>query len=201
MAAMSIVTRILLVSLAATALLAVAACGDDDDDGGVDGNGTASPAVSGSPSASATAGPGSASAAPNETDASIETPTLQPTSAAPAPGKPALEAGVQQIGEGTINFVLVANGQFPIDGLGLIQPGTEAPPCAAFVFAFNWQITDPYPPGDSQVTWEIIAQDNRNEVASGAAGTASVGCGQLIALNNGPDQIGVSVHYVQGAIQ
>jgi len=103
---------------------------------------------------------------------------------------------VQQIGEGTINFVLVANGQFPIDGLGLIQPGTEAPPCAAFVFAFNWQITDPYPPGDSQVTWEIIAQDNRNEVASGAAGTASVGCGQLIALNNGPDQIGVSVHYI-----
>ena len=27
------------------------------------------------------------------------------------------------------------------------------------------------------------------------------GCGQLIASNNGPDQIDVSVHYVQGAIQ
>ena len=201
MAAMRMVTRILLISLAATALLAVAACGgdDDDDNGGVDGNGTASPAPSGSLSPSATGGGVSASASPNGTEPAGETP--RPASSAPTPVKPALDAGVQQVGEGTISFVLVPNGQFSIDGLGLIQPGTEPPPCAAFVFAFSWQITDPYPPGDSQVTWQIIAQDSRDDVASGAAGTASVGCGQLIASNNGPDQIGVSVHYVQGAIQ
>jgi hypothetical protein len=55
---------------------------------------------------------------------------------------------VQQIGEGTINFVLVANGQFPIDGLGLIQPGTQRR--AVFVFAFSWQITDPYRPATAR---------------------------------------------------
>jgi hypothetical protein len=203
MGSMKTAIRLLLVFLTAIALVAGAACGgdDDDDNGGVDGNGTVSPAVNGSPSPSATGGGVSASASPNGTEPAGETSTPRPTSSAPTPVKPALDAGVQQVGEGTIGFVLVPNGQFPIDGLGLIQPGTEPPPCAAFVFAFSWQITDPYPPGDSQVTWQIVAQDSRDDVASGAAGTASVGCGQLIASNNGPDQIDVSVHYVQGAIQ
>ncbi len=129
------------------------------------------------------------------------TQTTAPTPAGPSPVAPTLDTGVSQIGEGTISFVLVPNGQIPIDGLGLIQAGTETPPCAAFVFAFSWQITDPFPVEDNQVAWKITRQDSIDDVAAGADGTATVGCGQLNVINTGPDQVTVSVHYLQGAIQ
>lgn len=195
---MRLLTRILLIALAAVALT-LAACGDDDDDGA--GDGSASPAVSGSLSPSATGADKSPGASPGETDGANVTPTPVPTPSGPTPVAPTLDTGVKQIGEGTISFVLVPNGQIPIDGLGLIQAGAETPPCAAFVFVFSWQITEPYPAGDNQVAWKITRQDSTEDVAAGAGGAATVGCGQLTVINTGPDQVTVAVHYLQGAIQ
>lgn len=191
---MRLLTRILLIGLTSVAL-AFAACGDDDDDGAADGSQTP---ASGSPAASGT---GTPAASPDESGDASATATPVETPAGPSPVAPTLDAGVKQIGEGTISFTLLPNGQFPIDWLTLIQPGTETPPCAAFVFAFSWQITKPYPVGDNEVSWKITRQGVTEDVASGADGTATVGCGQLTITNTGPDEATISIHYLQGAIQ
>jgi len=194
---MRLLTRILLIALAAVALT-LAACGDDDDDGL--GDGSASPAANGSATPSATGADESPGASPDETDGANVTPTPVHTPAGPTPVAPTLDTGVRQIGEGTINFTLVPNSQVPIDGLGLVPAGAETPPCAAFVFAFNWSITDPYPVGGNQVAWRITRQDSTEDVAAGADGKAKVGCGRLTVINTGPDQVTVAVHYLLGAI-
>lgn len=184
----------------ASVTLAFAACGDDDDNDSTDGSPASS--TSGSPSPSETAGGESPGASPGTTDVATITPA--PTAATPSgptPVTPKLDAGVNQIGEGTITFTLLPNGQLPIDGLGLIQAGKETPPCAAFVFAFSWQITNPFPVGDNTVAWKMTQQGSTEDVAAGPAGTATVGCGQLTVINTGPDQVNVAVHYIQGATQ
>jgi len=180
----------MLILLVAALALAAAACGGDDDNGGASTTATGS----GSPGPSAS---GTKTPAPSKSP----TKTPAPTAAVVTPAVPTLAAGVKKIGDGTMTFVLAANGQFPIDGQGLVQPGTQAPPCASFVFAFGWQITNPYPPGDKAVFWQINQQGVVSDVASGPAGTASVGCGQLIALNKTSDPVSVSVAYVQGSTQ
>jgi len=193
---MRLVTRLLLIGLASVALT-FAACGDDDD--ATDGSPT--PSASGSSSPAATGADETPGASPDETDGEGATVTPVPTASGPTPLAPTLDAGVAQIGEGTINFTLPPNGQVPIDGLGLIQAGKETPPCAAFVFAFSWQITEPYPAEGNQVAWKITRQDTTEDVASGADGKATVGCGLLTVINTGPDEVTIAVHYVQGAIQ
>lgn len=185
-------SKIFAILIAVSALL-IAACGDDDDEAG---NGSVSPTASGSPSA--TGADETPDASPDGTGQPAGTPTTQPTGAAPTP---ALDPGVKKIGEGTMTFILIPGGQFPVDGLGLIQPGTATPTCAAFVFAFAWQITDPFPPGSNAMTWRITQGDSTEDVGSGADGTATVGCGLLTAMNTGPATISVSVRYVQGEIQ
>lgn len=184
------------VCLGLLAFLGVA-CGDDDDEAG---NGSASPTASRSPSA--TGADETPEASPDETEQPSLTPAPESTTAAaPTPRPPVLEPGVAKIGEGTMTFSLLPEGEYRIDPLALIQPGTATPPCAAFVFAFSWQITDPFPPGSNQIVWRITQQDVTQDVGQGASGTATVGCGQLIALNDGPDTINVSVWYKQGEIQ
>jgi hypothetical protein len=204
---MRLFTRTLLIGLAATALILAACGGDDDDEAGNAGDAnerSATPTASGSPSVTgADESPGATSvgASPGATGASQATPTAAPTAAVPPPGKPGLDEGVAQVNEGILNFVIPANGQFEIDSLGLVPSGTDPPPCGTFEFAFSWRITDPYPPSSEQVVWELIYQDARQDVASGAEGSASVGCGQLLAGNNNPRPIAVSVYYVVGQIQ
>lgn len=190
-------SKVFAILIAVSALL-IAACGDDDDEAG---NGSVSPTAGGSPSA--TNGDETPDASPDGTEQPVPTLTLSPTSNAPTPTPraPSLDAGVKKIGEGTMTFSLVPGSQFPVDGYGLIQPGTTPPSCAAFVFAFTWQVTDPFPPGANRVTWRITRQDGTEDVGSGAAGTATVGCGQLTATNDGADAISVSVWYVQGETQ
>ncbi|HET8943929.1 MAG TPA: hypothetical protein VFO59_04040 [Dehalococcoidia bacterium] len=184
--------------LIAVSVLVIAACGDDDDDDGVE-NGSASPTASRSPSA--TGADETPQASPDGTGQPSLSPTPAPTAAAPTPRPPSLAAGVRKIGEGTMTFTLLPEGEFPLDPLALIQPGTTAPPCAAFVFAFSWQITDPFPPGANTLIWRITRQDVTEDVGLGASGSDTVGCGQLMAVNDGPDTINVSVWYIQGEIQ
>lgn len=192
--------RLLLVGLV-TAAIALAACGGDDDDGNApDATGSPSPAVSQSPGA-ATGQDETPPASPDGGESPQANQTPRPTQAAPTPKPPGLDPGVSKIGDGTMTFVLVPSGQFFVDALGLIQPGTETPPCAAFVFSFSWQITDPFPVRDNSVTWRLTRQDATEDVGSGAAGTAAVGCGQLAAVNMGADEVTISLHYFQGAIQ
>jgi hypothetical protein len=114
---------------------------------------------------------------------------------------PTLAAGERKVGEGTIDFVLPPNGEFNLDGQQLFQPGDEVPPCAAFRFSFDWQITDPYPPGDNTVQWRITNQDVTEDVAEGPDGAATVGCGQLTATNPASVELSVAVHYVQGSTE
>jgi len=188
---MRLLVRLPLIGWAAV-VLTFAACGDDDDDR----DRSATPTTSGSATGDAES-PGSS---PDDTGAPDATETPEPTTAAPTPIAPTLAAGVRKIGEGTINFVLAANGLFGIDGLALIQPGTETPPCAAVVFSFDWQITEPYPPGGNTVQCRITSQDITEDVAAGPDGAATVGCGQLTAVNPGSAQISVAVHYIQGSV-
>ena len=179
----------MLILLVAALALTLAACGGDDD-GGASQTATAGASLGPSTTASKTPAPSKS-----------PTPTPGPTTAAPTPVGPTLAPGVKNIGSGTINFVLAPNGQFPIDGVALIQPPNQPPPCAAFVFAFSWQITNPNPPGDRAVFWQMNQQGVITDVASGPDGAASVGCGQLIAFNKTSDPVTVSVYYVQGATQ
>ncbi len=165
------------------------ACGGDDN-GGASTTATSSGSLG--PSAS-----GSKTPAPSKSP----TKTPVPTAAAATPVGPTPAPGVKKIGDGTITFALAANGQFPIDGLALIQPPTQAPPCTAFVFGFSWQITNPYPPGDTAVFWQVNQQGVITDVASGPDGMATVGCGQLMASNKTSEQLTVSVYYVQGEKQ
>lgn len=194
MPAMKSVTRILLV-LMATFAVALAACGDDDDTG--DG---ASPSATESASASPSDG---TSASPSATGGGAATATPA-SGGSPAPDAPVpvLDANTKKIGEGTISFVLVPGQSSPIDPIGLPLPaGATPPPCAAFVFSFGWQVTKPNPPGDAKVTFKIDRQGVVEQVASGASGTASVGCGLLTAVNEGDGEMSVSMHYFQGEIQ
>lgn len=193
---MRLMTRTLFILLTVLALSLAACSGDGDDSGGV--GPTPSVGASPAPTSPATGdqspieSPGDTSAPPGETAAPVgATPT---PAVAEQPPAPTLEEGVTRIGEGVITFALVPNGQFLINGLGLLQPGTEAPSCDAFRFAFAWNSA----PGDGSVTWELINGDVRQEVAAGATGSATVGCGQLMAENRGTETLTVSVRYIQG---
>lgn len=188
-------TRWILSILTVLAVLMLAACGGDDE-GDKSASTSASPSASASASQSPRASPANTgSVADNGTPAPVQgTPS---TTAAPPPAEPPLGPGVTKIGSGTMTFVIAPNGSFPVDGYALVQ-GAEPPPCAAFVFAFRWEITNPSPPGDASIAWEITRQDIRQEVASGAQGTATVGCGMLTAVNRSQTTLTVSVHYVQG---
>lgn len=182
---------VLIITLAVFTL-SVAACGDDDEDG----DASVTPTATGSPSA--TNDGESPTTTPSLTIPPGGTETPGPTSAAPTPGAPPLPAGVTQITEGTMNFVVISGGQFSFDGQGLVQPGTQPPPCETFVFAFAWQITDPFPPGDNSVTWRVTQQGATNDIASGADGSATTGCGLITAVNTGLDQVTVNVRYILG---
>lgn len=176
--------------------VALTACGDDDDTGDGASPSATGPVSSASPS-------GDASASPSSTGSGAATATLAP-SGSPAPDAPVpvLDANTRKIGEGTISFVLIPGQSSPIDPIGLPLPaGATPPPCASFVFAFGWQITKPNPPGEAKVTFKIDRQGAVEQVAAGASGTSSVGCGLLTAVNEGDGEISVSMHYFQGEIQ
>lgn len=194
-------TRYLLFFLAVLALVLGACGGGDDDDVGDAG----SPAASVSPMSSADGRTPAASPTEATSDGgeATEAPAARTPTPAPAlpPPEPSLEGGAQKVGSGTMTFTLLPSGQFPIDPLGLLPAGTTPPACDVFVFAFTWEITSPDPPGSEQVVWETVSGEQRQQVAAGAEGEASVGCGQLFAVNRGANTLVVGLHFVQGARQ
>ena len=177
--------------LCAVFAVVLAACGDDNE---------SAPATSSSPSASSTVA--SATFAPGETKApTAAAPATSEGPAAPTPVMPQLSSGVRRIGEGTMNFTLVPNVNTTFDPstFPLEQPN-EKPPCSAFVFAFGWQVTNPYPaPTDLALVWRRTSEGQTVEVARGPAGEQNVGCGLLEAFNAGTSDVSVSVHYIIGS--
>ncbi len=150
----------------------------------------------GDEAAGRTDSPVPASSGTDETPASDPTPT--PVNE-PAPSPPAPELGEDQtkLAEGTLVSTLLASGVasydptvFPLDG------GATPPPCAGFVYLFNWQVTEPYPADSVALVWRTTRMDSTQEVGRGASGSATAGCGILEAKNDGGDRITVAVHYI-----
>ncbi len=116
---------------------------------------------------------------------------------APPPPLPELAAGLQRLSEGTFETTIQPGGRAGFDPLQLpLDTGVEQPSCAAFVFAFSWQVKDPYPPENVDVSWLSTRAGGPEEVASGASGTATVGCGFLETANNSTFAVTVQARYV-----
>jgi len=179
---MSTLSRCLLtLALALGALLA--AC----DSGGR----TATP----SPGARASATPTSEAASPTAG------PTVGPSptgGAQEAPGAPAPEVpdNVDVLALGEMSLNIGAGDSYQFDPLQLAQDqGVEAPPCAAFMFLFGWQVQDPYPPEGVDLKLRWTRMGSTEVIAEGASGTKSIDCGGIEVVNDSAFQITVEVRY------
>jgi hypothetical protein len=114
-------------------------------------------------------------------------------------GQAALEEGVARLAEGTFTTTLQAGAVSGFDPQKLPLEGTnEVPPCAALVFAFAWQVTQPVPADDTGLVWRLTEMGVPTEVGSGPVGTATIGCGFIEPVNTGDEAIIVNVHYLIG---
>jgi hypothetical protein len=141
-------------------------------------------------------------------NASSPTPTFDPYNASPTPSatavadlRPQLEPGVKQIGGNRLTFSLGTGIAYPLDPYAFeLSSGEERPPCESFVFVFSWQVLEPSaPPEDIGLAWQHAASGNPVEIARGANGTQTVGCGGLTALNQTGGDLVVLVDYVIGS--
>jgi hypothetical protein len=167
---------------AAFLLLLLAACGSGDD------SATHSPAFSGPTFAA------------NQTKAA--TPTEAPPTdvrTAPPLASPQLDSVVQKLGEGALDITIGPGESYGFDPLSLpVDSGKQPPPCAAFVFAFTWQVTDPYPAESMDVRWRLNRMGGTVEIAHGPSGEQTVGCGLVEAVNSGDASVSLSVRYLIG---
>jgi len=116
-----------------------------------------------------------------------------------APVAPQLEEGVSRIAEGTFSTVLLPSAVSGFDPIDLPLGGDiEPPPCAAFVFTFSWQVSEAEAGAGSGLIWRLTELGAPREIGSGPAGSATVGCGFIEAINNGGERASISVHYLVG---
>ena len=174
-----------LAAVLVVALLA-AACGGDDA-GSQNADRSATP-ISPAGTKAATAGPGS--------------PSGQPV--APTPPPPTLKAELDKFGEGQLTADIAAGGAYDLDPAPLIVArGGSAPSCSNgnVSFAFTWQVSDPYPPDNVSLTWQLSRAGRSVKVAEGPFGDIIVPCGMLEAVNQGPADITVQIRYAIGAVR
>jgi hypothetical protein len=144
-------------------MASVAAC---DGDGG-DTDVTIAPSGRDTPAAEA-----------SPTSPAAVSPTAGEAPEAPVPDvDPSLE--VLNLGE-----VSLSVGPGATYGFEPLDLADEAPPCAAFAFLFGWQVQDPYPPDDVELTITSTRMEATETIGEGTSGTATVGCG-FIEVNNG----------------
>jgi len=174
------------IAAVAVVALAVAACGGDDAGSqGVDGSATP---ISPAGTKAATAAPGSPSAEP----------------VAPTPPPPTLKAELEKFGEGQLTAAVAAGGAYQLDPAPLIEAHDgSAPSCSSgsVSFAFTWQVSDPYPPDNVSLTWQLSRAGRSVKVAEGPFGDIIVPCGLLEAVNQGPAHITVDIRYAIGAVR
>jgi len=173
---------LLLIVILAALVSLLAACGGGDD------TATQSPAFSGPTFAA------------NQTKAATRT-AVPSTGGGTAPpvASPELDPIVQKLGEGALEFTIGPGDSYGFDPLGLpVGSGKQPPPCAAFVFAFTWQVTDPYPADNVDLRWRLNRMGGAVEIARGPSGDQTVGCGLLEAVNSGDASVSLSVRYLIG---
>lgn len=177
-------TRNTLALLWAAILVALAvstACGDDDA-GSRDGVITT---------------PSGTKASPTQAAGSSPTETQE----APDPPVPELDEAAQQLGEGSLSAPIYPGMSYPIDPLGLaLEVGIHQPPCEQFVFAFGWQVTDPYPPEGVDVYFQIQRERGPVRIAEGPAGSAQTGCEIVEIVNAAQGFISIDLHYIIGGV-
>jgi hypothetical protein len=109
------------------------------------------------------------------------TPTLLPPEISPA---------LRIIGEGTL-LLDVAPGQRQfIEPLTLAQAFGTPPDCASLAFLFRWRVD-----GKDQLRFEGQLRGSVVAIEQGNAGTASVGCMVVEAVNDGDDRVTGDVRY------
>jgi hypothetical protein len=162
-------------TLAISAILAFAiACGGDDD-------GTEGEAVDVTPVGTKEATP--------------EPAPVDPGNGVPEPVEPELDEELTEIARGDLEAVIDPGGSYEIDPEGIAADSGALDPCANFQFDFSWQITDPYPPDGTALSWKFANDTSEFEIASGPSGNQSVGCGLLRAENGGAAPITVAIKY------
>jgi hypothetical protein len=129
-------------------------------------------------------------------------PSGQPV--APTPPPPTLKAELDKFGEGQLTAEIAAGGAYDLDPAPLIVArGGSAPSCSSgnVSFAFTWQVSDPYPPDNVSLTWQLSRAGRSVKVAEGPFGDIVVPCGPLEAVNQGPADITVQIRYAIGAVR
>jgi hypothetical protein len=164
------------------AMLALAAaCGDDDAAAPTDTLGGLTPA--GTKEATPTP------LAPDGAD---------PPAGPPVPADPTLDEELAEIASGSFDETIAAGDSWSIDTAAFAEDESL---CTNFAFDYTWQVQDPFPPAGVDLIWQFTRAAGTVEVAAGAAGEQSVGCGLLEALNRGDGEIVVAIRYRVGAIQ
>ena len=108
-----------------------------------------------------------------------------------------LEEGASRLAEGAFSTALVPTAVSGFDPASLPLEGQrEPPPCADFIFTFAWQVREATPA--EGLVWRINEDGVVREIATGASGDATVGCGFIEAVNTGSERVTLDVHYLIG---
>jgi hypothetical protein len=167
----------------------LAACGGGSGD--EDSKATAPPAT-GAPTSGPTEAAGEPTAAPTAE------PT-EPGAEAPEAAPVELEPGVALVEEGSFDLAIAPRGSSEIDPLALA--GDEAPACAGLVFAFSWQVQDPYPPDGVQLRVTGTRMGATVDLGEGPAGTSSIGCFAIEFISDSDIALTVQIRYAAGSIE
>jgi hypothetical protein len=119
--------------------------------------------------------------------------TSPTTGEAPAAPVPDVDPSLEVLNLGELNLNIGAGESYSFDPLQLADD--EEPPCAAFVFLFGWQVQDPYPPEDVELTITSTRMGSSEMIEGETSGTASVGCGFIDVTNESDYPISVQIRY------
>lgn len=159
----------LIVLLAAVAV--VSACNGDGK------SSTATPTGGDTPAAETSPSPGVA---------------ITPSPAPQAP-VPDVDPSLEVLDLGEISLSLEAGQTYGFEAQNLAA--TDAPPCAAFVFLFGWQVQDPYPPDDVSFAITSTRMEETETLGEEPSGTATIGCAFIEARNDSAFAITVQLRY------
>lgn len=109
------------------------------------------------------------------------TPTLVPPEISPA---------LRILGEGTLTLDIAAGERQLIEPLRIAEAFGTPPDCARFGFLFRWRMY-----GDAEVRFEAQLRGATLQIEQGNAGSASVGCMVVEAVNDGARRIQGDVRY------
>lgn len=119
-------------------------------------------------------------------------------SEAPSPVMPELDEELTLFLDGQIFADILPGDSYEVDPVALGEQVGTPPSCDNFQFDFSWQVTNPYPPDGVAFKWQLRRDDGLVDIASGPAGNQAIGCGTLVAVNEGATPITVAVRYLIG---